>query len=589
MFFSAYLGDPANEDRWRQPLQRHAEWLGLSAHRFSRTLADGRTFAFGWVSLRPPDTAALVREDVGALTIIPLDTLTRAEALAQDCPRGFKTNAIRMDVSLASGEVRVAVPFLTVEQFYYAGSGGDWVFGNDLRLMLRWAGLRLSDLAVYFLLHYDYVPPPHTLSETVWRVSPGHVLSLPAGGAPSMTQFFRGCDLADPTGSGEPVERVRQALDSVVSHIGRPAAVHFSGGVDSGLIAARLAALGRRDVRLQNFTAGPGADPFYELASDMAAYLGLPCDRVAWNPADVPELLGRLAREYTFPFTDPTIPPTLALVRDMEQRGYEPAMVATGTGAAHPFATGFALATWRRVYAIPRPLRQLGAAAYRAWFWRGGGVPARVANAFQRSTQFTAVQNAAFSRGTLPGVTYDLSPGMRAAMRDALQEAQDRLVEGLTPEDQVAIIAMLRHAMHMCGARPFDPLRTRGVLTVHVFMEPAVVRAAFSMSWAEKRGDGKAKSLLKTLLAQSVPREWVDRKRQPFLMPFSEAFTLPAVRQMVGDTVLASDNPLMALCRTRGVQMVVGRALAGRPMSAGAQRFVWAVTAISLWLSQLEC
>jgi hypothetical protein len=384
------------------------------------------------------------------------------------------------------------------------------------------------------------------------------------------------------------LDRIRAALDGVLARVPASCAVHFSGGVDSGLIAARLSALGRTDVRLQNFTAGPNADPFYNLALDMAAHLDMPCDRVAWNPAEVPELLGSLAREYAFPFPDPAILNTLVLVRDMERHGRTLDTVATGTGAAHPFATGFQLADWRRVHAIPRPLRQLGAAAYIAWFWRGVGTSARVATAMQRSTQFTVVQNAAFSHGTLNGLAYDLPPGVRAAMGDALEEAQSRATEGLIPEDRVALIAILRHAMQMCGARPFDPLRLRGTLALHAFMEPAVIRTGFSLSWDEKRADGKAKSLLKTLLAESVPREWVDRKRQPFLLPFRDVYAHPAAQRLVGDLVLSPANPLMAFCRPRDVHRVFSRAIAGQPMNPGAQRFVWAMTTLTLWLEQLN-
>jgi hypothetical protein len=190
MFFSAYLGSPEHEPRWRTHLERHARWLGLTAHAFSRAAADGRIFAFGWASLRPPDTGALVREDGNHLTIIPLDTLTRAEALAQEHPRGFTTNAIRMDVSLLSGEVRIAVPVLTVEQFYHANSGGDWVFGNDLRLMLRWAGLRLDGRAMYAFFQSDLMPPPFTISEMVRRMPGGSSFTLTPGSQPSCRRWF---------------------------------------------------------------------------------------------------------------------------------------------------------------------------------------------------------------------------------------------------------------------------------------------------------------------------------------------------------------------------------------------------------------
>ncbi len=593
MFFFAYLGVPQGEPRWREILRRRAVWLGLSAWASSRAVADGRVFAFGWAGLRPPDTQALVREEGDRLTIIPLDALTRAEALAQELPRGFETNATRLDVSLTSGEMRIAVPILSVEQFYYAHDGGDWAFGNDLRLMVDWAGLRLHPLAAYLMFQCDYVPPPHTLSETVRRVRPGHRFMLPPNGPPSERQFFHPpdlaspADLAGPADDRDPVARVRGALDSVLGRIGHPAAVHFSGGVDSGLIAARLAALGRNDVRLHNFTTGPASDPFYDLARDMANHVGLPCDRLVWDASTVPAMLEDLAREYAVPVPDPAFLPTLALVRDAERRADFPAMVATGTGAAHPFQTALRLASWSRVYAIPYPLRQLGALAYRLEFWRRQGTAARIASTLQRSTEFTLMQNAAFLHGVLHGMAYDIPPEFRAAVRDALDEAQTRPVQGMTPEDQVAMAAMLRHGTHMCGARPFDPLRRRGALTVHVYMEPQVVRTAFSIPWHVKRGGGEGKALLKALLAQSVPREWVYRKAQGFLTPFRDVFTHPRVRQMVGDVVLAPGNPATAFCRPEGVRRVFGRALAGESLHVGAERFVWVLTALSLWLAQV--
>jgi hypothetical protein len=588
MFFSAYLGSPEGEPRWREALQHHAVWLGLTAHVFSRAVADGRTFAYGWASLRPPDTDALVREEGDRLTIIPLDTLTRAEALAQESPRGFVTNAIRMDLALQSGEVRIAVPVLTVEQFYHAGDDGDWTFGNDLRLMLRWAGLRLSDLAIYSLLHYDYVPPPHTVSETVQRVPPGHILTLVSGGTASVRRFFNPREIAGPPVDGEPAERMREALDSVLARMPSPAAVHFSGGVDSGLIAARLATLGRNEVRLHNFTEGPDADSFHVLASEMAEHLGMECDRVVWDPSSVPELLHTLAHEYSFPITDPTSFPTLFLVRELAQRGQNPAMTATGTGACYVLNACQWLAVWRRICVIPRPIRLLGAAAYPLWFWQVDSEPARAVAALQRSAQFNLIQNASSSHGTLHGLAYDIPNGVRAAMNEALEEAQMRMTEGLIPEDRVALVSLLHHGAHMCGARPFDPLRRRGTLTLHPYMEPAVVRTGLSISWADKCPGREGKAPLKSLLAQSVPREWVYRKKGRFLMPFQDVFRHPAVGELARGLVLSPSNPLMAYCRPAGTERVFHRALEGQSLNVGALRFVWAMTTLSLWLDQIR-
>jgi asparagine synthase (glutamine-hydrolysing) len=491
-----------------------------------------------------------------------------------------------MDVSLASGEVRIAVPVLSVEQFYHAEDGRNRVFGNDLRLMLRWAGLRLSDLAVYFLLHYDYVPPPDTLSETVQRVPPGHILTLGSGGTASVRRFFNPREIAGPPGDGEPVERMREALDCVLARMPSSAAVHFSGGVDSGLVAAQLMALGRSDVRLQNYTAGPEAGPFHGLASEMAEHLGMECDRVVWDPSGVPDLLHDLAREYSVPFIDPASVPTLFLVRELARRGQTPAMIATGTGAGYTLEARQWLATWRRIRAIPRPIRQLGAAVYPLWFWRVDSKPARAVAALQRSVQFNLIQNASSGHGTIHGLAYDIPTAVRTAMNEALEEAQMRMTDGLGPEDRVALASLLRHGTHMCGARPFDPLRRRGTLTLHPYMEPMVVRTAFSMSWAEKCPGREHKALLKSLLAQSVPREWVYREKGRFLTPFQDVFGHPAVQGLVRDLVLAPCNPLMVYCRPAGVERVFHRALEGQSLNVGARRFVWALTTLALWLEQ---
>jgi hypothetical protein len=44
----------------------------------------------------------------------------------------------------------------------------------------------------------------------------------------------------------------------------------------------------------------------------------------------------------------------------------------------------------------------------------------------------------------------------------------------------------------------------------------------------------------------------------------------------------------MAFCRPDSVDHVFRRAEAGQPMNPGARRFVWALTSLSLWLSQLD-
>ena len=588
MFFSAYLGHPEHESRWRDALHRHAAWLGLTAHPFACSLSDGRVFEYGWVSLRPPDTDALVREGGGNLTVIPLDTLTRAEALAQNTPRGFETTAIRMDVSLLSGEVRVAVPVLTVEQFYHANTGGDWVFGNDLRLMLRWAGLQLDERAIYSIFQFSFTPPPLTVSRTVRRIPPGSGFVLrPGQAAGAVERFFRASDLNLQRGTESAEELLQEALDGVLARVPAGAAMHFSGGLDSGLIAARLSAVGGRDTRLQNFSHGQG-DIFRDVAPAMAAHLGMTCEQVEWLPSEIPGTLQDLARDYTFPFADSATIPTRMLIGAMDRWDEPPSMLLEGSGGGSLFDWGIRYDGWRRVYAVPLPLRRAAAALYRLGLWRSDARAVRPIAVLNASAQLPMLHAAAGSHATLNSLAYRVPPEVWEGLRGTLNERLTALSDGMEPRDQVTMLALLRNTLHMSTQRTFDAMRRRGIAALYPMLEPAVVQAGLAMTWDEKCPGGDLRAPLKRLMARSVPREWVYWPVRAFHFPFLDTFTQAAVRALVGDVVLSPRNPLMALCRRDGVEQVFRRAEAGRPMNHGAQRFVWALTSLSLWLSQLD-
>jgi len=586
VFFFACMGSSDSIPRWREALSQHADWLGLTAYPFSRLISDGRVFAFGWVSLRPPDIDALVREDGDRLTIISLDTLTRAEALEQERPRGFETNAIRMDVSLLSGEVRVAVPIITPEQFYWASSGGDWVFGDDLRLMVRWTGLELDDVAVFAFLQYGFVPPPLTISRTVRRISPGHRLLLrPTPATASVERFFEPAELwYKDRDTSDADELLREALDGVLSKAPQPAVMHFSGGVDSGLMAARLAAMGRRDVRLQNFSEGP-EDSFREVAPAMAAHLGLPFDRVEWEQSEIPDVLNDLAREYSFPFDDAATIPTMMLLRAMSRWIESPLSFLEGTAAASLLEWGLHYSKWRQIHLIPRPLRLAAAKMYQLGLWRHDSQWVRPLAALQTSTQMPLLNT---MRSTLNGVAYRIPPEIRTSMEHALAEGLTATTLDMDPRDGFSLLSLTRFGAHFSAIRGFEPMRRRGILSVFPYMEPAVVRAGFSLTWDQKYEGRVVKIPLKRLLARSVPREWVYWPKGVFNFPFRKTFTHADTRAFIEDVVLTPKNPLMGYLVVDNVKTVFRRAETGKPLHVGARKFLWGLTFASAWLNGLE-
>lgn len=588
MFFAAFAGQASYEATWRSAFQRHAAWLGLSSHLFARAPDDGRVFAFGWASASAPDTAGLVRDDGQRLVIIPLDTPTRGIALTDDPPRGFRTTAARLDISLASGEVQLTVPVMSLEKFYYARVPDGWVLGNDLRLLLRLAGLDLDERAVYAIFQYGAIPSPLTISRTVRRAVPGHVLTLPAdAGEARLRRFFHIADLREERGEGDAGEYVLAAMDTAIARTRPPVAVHFSGGVDSALVAARLAALDRRDARLQRFTPGP-SDPFHDLSPKMAAHLGLPFEEVHWNPSEIVPILQSLAQEYATPFADPAALPTLMLIRDMARWPVQPTAVLTGTGAQSLFASGIKAKKFRTVYGVPRLLRWLVGMAYPLGLWRSASRVGWLFGAVNKSASLPLEYAASGSHASVDGFAYCIPRGTRGELEDAALTEMNALADDAGLAERISISGVVRNALCLCGARPFDPLRRRSIHTVMPFVEPETVRTAFSLSWEEKCPSGVSKGLLKALLARQVPREWVYVPKGRFLLPYYETFTYPETREYVRDVVLSPSNPVLAFCERGHVEEIFRRVEGGKPVHVGVRPFVWAITFLSAWLDGLR-
>ena len=99
------------------------------------------------------------------------------------------------------------------------------------------------------------------------------------------------------------------------------------------------------------------------------------------------------------------------------------------------------------------------------------------------------------------------------------------------------------------AAKTFDPLATRGFRPLYPFMEPEMVRLSLSLSYETRCPAGESKGLLKELLAESLPRDWIYRTKSGFVPPFAEIISTAARSEYVRETVLSSRNPLLGYFR----------------------------------------
>ena len=619
MFFGAYLGQQEHVLAWQQTMRQHADWL--QSHLSGRTwnLPDGRVFACGWLSARAagdmsgdisPDIAP-VRHESDSIVIDTRDEsfvshdprgsmngLTHGlgsgptHGFAQAAPSAPAVQAIALRLSLTSGECSVTVPALTPEQLHIAQDRQWIVLSNDLRLMARWVGVDLDERAVLAFLQFGALIPPFSISKRISRVPSGHTLTIsPDSATPVLRLSQRAVSVLDTAQQGRvanPEEKVRLHMDNALARAPISSVLYFSGGVDSGLLAARLAAMGRNDVTLLHYSFGPD-DPQSELAAAMASALGLRFEQITHDPAQLPLVLSRLARDYSFPFDDYSAIPTNTMIHAMlRSHGSAPGVIE-GSGADDGWAIGTRYGGWQRIYTVPWPARRLLGDAHK-WLrlWAGDTRLGRAGRVARRSATLPMACAAIFARNSLNGIAYYTPRAVSREITAAIDAYYGRITANLSHEDRFSILFMMHESCGLVAPKSLDPLRMNGVSPIYPFLDPTLIHLSLSLTWDQKNEGGERKGLLKKLLAQHVPPEMVYRRKAGFAPPFHALLTLPSTQEYLHDIVLSAHNPLSPYFERRIIADMVNQARKEAPQSIEVHFFLWALMFLSGWLQQLR-
>ena len=554
-FFSAYLGPAAGARTWEAALSAHARWLGFVAPAYQENT---------------PTPSGVVRA-VARLAKTAVPGGDRAPLLTPFA------NDVRVELTPHGFVVTVAPA--TPQPCYVLTAFGGQVLCDDLRFCASLVGARLDPVGAYALLLFGQSPAPLTCLRGVSRLAGGYRYRIDHDGITATRDFIP--NPAPITDARVAEARVGTVLDRLIAATPKHALLFFSGGVDSSLLAARAAALGRTDIQLLNYAFGP-QDAEAAHALHVASHLHLACDRVTHEPAHAGQVLERLARDYAYPFGDLSTLPTNLLVHAAfgSSAGSNFPAVIEGTGADGAFGLAATYGRWHGVFAMPAPLRLAGGAAY-DWLrlWRFNFYLERVLRFVRKSTRL-GLGPAVLAQNSLDGIAFDLPPGARADVPEP-QETQ------LTGEEQLSLLDLAWVCAGRMAPKTFDPLRGRGVRPIYPYLEPDLIRVSNSVAWSVKCANGEEKSLLKTLLARELPKALVYRKKSGFTPPYRTTLAAPPVQAFLHDVVLTRNNPMLELCDVGTVRDLVTRAGRGADLSAGAVDFLWTLTFTSGWLHQL--
>jgi asparagine synthase (glutamine-hydrolysing) len=220
---------------------------------------------------------------------------------------------------------------LGVKPLYWGKFDDLLIFGSELKALRAHPGWRaqLDIDALSLLFRYNNIPAPHSVYRGVFKLEPGHILSIDNSGRVSDDPYFSLFDMATAmlqrkyTDSQQEIDGLIERADGLLRQAVRrrmiadvPVGAFLSGGIDSSLVAALMQQQANMPIR--TFSIGfnePGYNEAH-FARAIADYLGTQHTEFTVGPKEAFEVIPRLAQIYDEPFADPSQIPTYLVSRE---------------------------------------------------------------------------------------------------------------------------------------------------------------------------------------------------------------------------------------------------------------------------------
>ncbi len=420
--------------------------------------------------------------------------------------------------------------------FLYAHAGPRLAFGSDLLACEAMLGEQrpVDPAALRALFELRFVPEPMSIAQGVAKLGAGHLLRLDASGL-SVAPWYRlrptgrATDASEPDTDAALRERFDAAvMDRLVSDV--PVGVFLSGGIDSALVAASVAASG---VRPRTFTVGfDGASSYFEerpLAAAVARHIGADHTEIAVPQERAFDVLDRVFTGLDEPFADASAVPTF-LVSEVTRR--KVTVVLTGDGADEVF--GGYRRYWGELYAdkwnaLPSPVRDLIRSIFRRL---PEGKDSRLLETVRRARRFVdtaSVDPVRRQAGWMREVSGNELNGLLGPKPSGALDVEAFISAARQPWADVDGIAQMLAADVSIGL-PSDMLvkvdrmsMANALETRAPFLDPRVVEFAFALPPQEKLWlDGfrpQGKRILRRAFKDRLPAEVFQRPKRGFEMP----------------------------------------------------------------------
>lgn len=477
-----------------------------------------------------------------------------------------------------TGELHLFRDRLGVLPLYYYHDNDIFVFASEIKALFPATGVPgVDEESLHDYLAHRSVPAPNTLFKEIRKVPAGHCLTLTADGSVTLRAYWQlpNADHAH-LRPERAVQLVAEALDysiadALVADV--PVGAYLSGGLDSSLIAALVAAV-RGGEGLHTFSAGFGDARVDEVhwARRVAGIIGSEHHEVLVTAEDFRELWPKLSWHRDAPLSEPA---DVAVFRLAELARHDVKVVLSGEGSdelfgGYPKYRFARLTRWAGL--IPAEVR--GAALSRLDL-RLPASKGRLRTAVRAMSETSADERmrgwfAPFTgRERSALLASPATRGTPASYREARGDALQRMLFA----DAHAWLAdnLLERGDRMSMAASLE-LRPP-------FLDHRLVELAFALPSAVKVRGKVAKWVVKEIARQYLPDDIVDRPKSGFRVPL-DAWFRGGLQEMANDLLIGPSSFVGTALDSAAVQKLLDDHDAG---TRNEELRLWTLLSLEVW------
>jgi asparagine synthase (glutamine-hydrolysing) len=417
-----------------------------------------------------------------------------------------------------------------IKPLFYGWCQSAFVFGSELKALHafpRFSGkLDRNGLALY--LRLGYIPAPHCIYEGVYKLAPGHVLTLsePAQRT-SPRPYWSAKKIVEQGTQNRFSGNIKDAADEVEMLLRDsvrlrmladvPVGAFLSGGIDSSLIVALMQAQTRSTVK--TFTIGftEASHNEAEYAEQIAQHLGTEHTALRLSPNDAHAIIPLLPTIFDEPFADPSQIPTY-LVSQLARQTVTVSLSGDGGDELFGGYKEYLLGTrrWKLLRYLSPTVRSAISKGMKAATVRADGIVRKI-DLLLASTSPETVHRYHASQWMWPddlvlGASEPATPFTDAKQYiDTLSDTERMMYTDLVtylPED---ILTKLDRASMAVSLEARVPL-----------LDYRFVELIWRLPLDFKIHRGQGKRLLRSILARHVPPRLFDRAKMGFGLPLGD-------------------------------------------------------------------